>query len=304
MSVVKPPLSAIDLPAWFEGHGRDLPWRRSRDPWAILVAETMLQQTQVSRVVERWPRFLGRFPDPVDCARAPAAAVIDEWSGLGYNRRALNLHRAAQQVVAEHQGRLPDSLPALLALPGIGPYTARAVRVFAYGFDDGVVDTNVARIMARVSGGPLGPMAVQSLADAGVPPGQGWAWNQALLDVGAGWCTARSPRCQTCPLIPVCAWARTGRPEPDPAVGSARVSGRQSRFAGSDRQGRGALVAALRQGPVLRVELAVVMGWPGDRARAELVAADVIDDGLAHHSGRTLILGPAPGSEGVRTTGR
>ncbi len=288
------PLLGVDLAGWFEVHGRDLPWRRTRDPWAILVAEAMLQQTQVARVTERWPRFLHRFPSPSACAAAPMGDVIDEWAGLGYNRRAVALHRTATAVVDRHGGRVPDALADLLALPGVGPYTARAVRVFAYELDDAVVDTNVARILARATGRPLRPAPVQSLADAAVPGGRGWVWNQALLDVGAGWCTARAPRCdEGCPLAAAgrCAWWAAGRPEPDPALGSARVSGGQSRFDGSDRQGRGRLVAALRRGPVSACVMAAVMGWPDDPARAEQVAATVVADGLAQHHGDRLTLG-------------
>ncbi|MDH4075552.1 MAG: A/G-specific adenine glycosylase [Acidimicrobiia bacterium] len=288
------PLVGVDLAGWFEANGRDLPWRRTRDPWAILVAEAMLQQTQVARVTERWPRFLRRFPTPSICAAAPVGDVIDEWAGLGYNRRAVALHRAATAVVERHDGHVPEGLADLLALPGVGPYTARAVRVFALELDDAVVDTNVARILARVGGRSLRPAPVQALADGAVPRGRGWLWNQALLDVGAGWCTARAPRCADgCPVAAAgrCAWWAAGRPEPDPAVGSARVSGGQSRFDGSDRQGRGRLVDALRRGPVPVAELPFIMGWPDDATRAERVAATVVTDGLARRRGETLTLG-------------
>lgn len=287
------PLAGVDLAGWFEVHGRDLPWRRTRDPWAILVAEAMLQQTQVARVVDRWPRFLERFPTPSGCAAAPVGDVIAEWAGLGYNRRAVALHRTASAVVDRHGGLIPEGLADLLALPGVGPYTARAVRVFAYEIDDAVVDTNVARILARATGRSLRPAPVQALADAAVPPGRGWMWNQALLDVGAGWCTSRTPRCDDgCPVAAAgcCTWWAAGRPEPDPAIGSARVSGGQSRFHGSDRQGRGRLVDALRRGPVAATDLAMVMGWPDDAARAERVAAAVVADGLAQRHGDILTL--------------
>jgi len=274
-------LGRVDLSGWFAEHGRQLPWRASRDPWEVLVAEAMLQQTQVARVVDRWHRFLERFPDVGACADAAVGAVIAEWVGLGYNRRAVNLHRTAATIVCDHGGTFPSELDALLELPGIGPYTARAVRVFAFELDDGVLDTNVARILARSSGAPLPRREAQRQADAGVPSGHGWAWNQALLDIGAGHCTARRPSCGACPLNEVCRWWLAGRPDPDPAVGSAGVSTGQTRFAGSDRQGRGLLVAALRTGPVSRADLAVVMGWPDDPERAERVAAAVADDGLA-----------------------
>lgn len=276
---------------WFAVEGRDLPWRHCRDPWAILVSELMLQQTQVERVIDRWPRFLRRFPDPSTCARAPRADVIEEWAGLGYNRRAVNLHRAAEVIADDHGGRVPTELGDLLDLPGIGPYTARAIRVFAYEADDAVLDTNVARILARAGGVTLSRAEAQAAADAAVPAGRGWAWNQALLDVGATCCRSRRPDCGRCPVVAACSWHTEGRPEPDPAVGSAGVSGGQSRFEGSDRQGRGRLVDALRAAPVAMADLAVVMGWPDDAARAHRVADGVVADGLARRQGDTLTLG-------------
>lgn len=275
---------------WFAEHGRALPWRASRDPWEILVAELMLQQTQVARVLDRWPRFLSRFPDVSSCARAPLGDVITEWAGLGYNRRAVNLHRTAGIVVEQHEGRFPWSRADLLALPGIGPYTARAVRVFAGELDDAVLDTNVARILARLEGRPLGRSEAQHRADEMVPAGAAWSWNQALLDVGSGHCKARGPICDGCPLQAVCGWHADGNQQPDPAVGSAAVSGRQARFDGSDRQGRGRLVDALRSGPVALATLAEVMGWPEDAERAERIAKRVVADGLAIVDGDQLML--------------
>jgi A/G-specific adenine glycosylase len=270
---------------WFETVGRDLPWRRTRDPWGVLVAELMLQQTQVGRVVDRWTRFLGRFPTVAACAAVPLADVVDEWSGLGYNRRAVNLHRLAVAVVEQHAGRLPDDLTGLQALPGIGPYTARAVLAFAHERPVGVLDTNAARVHARWAGRTLKPREAQALADAAVPAGHAWAWNQAMLDLGATVCVSRSPRCGQCPVSSTCTWwlagAGAGPGSPDPAVGSAGVSGRQSTFAGSDRQGRGRLVDRLRRGPVTDAELAEAMGWPDDPDRARRVAATLLADGLA-----------------------
>ena len=172
--------------------------------------------------------------------------VVRAWAGLGYNRRAVHLHATAVVVVERHGGTLPDELDALLALPGVGPYTARAVLAFAFERDVGVVDTNAARVLARRAGRSLDRAAVQAQADAAVPAGRGWAWNQAMLDLGATTCRARSPGCDVCPVARGCAWWEAGRPEPDPARGSAGVSTGQSRFEGSDRQGRGRLVDALR----------------------------------------------------------
>ncbi len=273
---------------WAESSRRDLPWRRTRDPWAILVSELMLQQTQVARVVPRYQAFLERFPTPPDCAVAPAGEVIDAWAGLGYNRRAVNLHRAAAVVTAEHGGRLPQSLAELQALPGIGPYTARAVLVFAHEADVGVVDTNVARLLARWTGEALPPRRAQELADQLVPPGRAWSWNQGLFDLGSAVCTARRPACDHCSASRFCAWRGRGR---DPASPSPR----QPAFEGSDRQGRGRLVDALRGAPVAASELAGVMGWPDDPDRARRVAATLVADGLAAltDGGRTWRL---PGS--------
>lgn len=281
----RPPALASALLGWGERVRRDLPWRRTRDPWAVLVSELMLQQTQVARVVPRYEQFLARFPTPAACAAAPLGVLITAWAGLGYNRRAVNLHRAAGLVVAEHDGRVPDDLDALLALPGVGPYTARAVLAFAYERDLGVLDTNAARVLARaVAGRRLTPGQAQRLADAQVPAGEGWAFNQAMLDLGATVCTARRPRCHDCPLAVSCAWVRDGLAPPDPAVGSAGTSGPQSRFEGSDRQGRGRLVRALADGPVPDARLAAVMGWPDDPDRARRVAAGLVADGLALHA--------------------
>lgn len=265
---------------WAAEAHRDLPWRRTRDPWAVLVSEAMLQQTQVARVVPRYHAFLERFPTPATCAAAAPGDVLTLWAGLGYNRRAVQLHRAAVAVVERHGGDVPADLDALLALPGVGPYTARAVLAFAFEADAAVVDTNVARVLARRTGRRLTPREVQGAADGWLPAGSAWAWNQGLLDLGAGVCTARSPGCERCPVADGCTWWRAGRPAPDPATGSAGVSGPQSRFEGSDRQGRGRLVDALRAGPVADAELARAMGWPGDQARAERVADGLVREGL------------------------
>jgi A/G-specific adenine glycosylase len=262
---------------------RDLPWRRTRDPWGILVSECMLQQTQVTRVIPKWEAFLEHFPTATACADAPLVDTIRLWQGLGYNRRAVQLHAAACAVRDRHGGTVPGVLADLLALPGVGAYTARAVRTFAYECDDAVVDTNVARIMARaVAGRRLRWREVQGLADGLVPEGEGWAWNQGVLDLGATICLKQVPRCGRCPVRGVCAWQQQGCEAPDPALASAGVSGRQPRFAGSDRQGRGRLVDALRDGPVADDVLAERMGWPTEPLRAQRVAAALVRDGLAH----------------------
>jgi A/G-specific adenine glycosylase len=212
---------------WFAGAARDLPWRRTRDPYAILVSEVMLQQTQVTRVLERYEPWLERWPTPAALAAAPAADVLRAWSGLGYNRRALNLQNAARRVV--ELGGFPRDVEGLERLPGIGPYTARAIACFAFGAQVTALDTNVRRVLER------------SLGTTDVPPPdeRAWEWNQALFDLGAQVCLARIPRCDRCPLAPSC-----------PSRGRTYAPlRRQSRFEGSRRQSRAALVRELAQGP-------------------------------------------------------
>ena len=272
---------------WAQCARRDLPWRETRDPWAIIVSETMLQQTQVARVLPKYASFLSRFPTAVACAAARVGEVVDAWAGLGYNRRAVFLHRLAAEVVERHHAQVPDDLDALLALPGIGPYTARAVLVFAFERDVAVVDTNIGRVLARLTGQRLGQKSVQQLADRLVPADSGWDWNQSMLDLGALVCTAQAARCDQCPLHRVCQWRGHGD---DPARKSAGVSRGQSRFAGSDRQGRGRLVDALRRGPVDRHALADVSGWLDDAPRARRVAETLVTDGLACWRGDQLVL--------------
>jgi len=280
--------AAIETWGTADGTSRrpELPWRGTRDPWAVLVSETLAQQTQLARVVPAYHRFLLAFPTPGACAAAPLGDVLRAWEGLGYNRRAKHLHAAARAVVERHGGVVPDDLAALLALPGVGPYTARAVLAFAFDRDVGVVDTNAGRVIARsVAGRPVAPAEAQALVDAMVPAGRGWSFGQALLDLGATVCTSRDPRCAACPVRRRCRWAASGRTAPDPARGSAGVSVPQSRFAGSDRQGRGRLVDALRAAPVPAGELADAAGWPDDPARARRVADALVDEGLAVRDG-------------------
>ena len=191
--------------AWGVPRLRDLPWRRTRDPWRVLVAEVMLQQTQVERVVPKWEAFLSAYPSPAACARAPLGDVLRLWQGLGYPRRARNLHDAASVMLERHGGRVPDELAALVALPGIGPYTARAVLAFAYERDVAVVDTNIARVLARSVGRRLTAADAQAAADRLVPAGAGWVWNQTLMDLGATVCRP-APRCDACPIGLGCRW--------------------------------------------------------------------------------------------------
>jgi A/G-specific adenine glycosylase len=194
------------LLAWYSRHHRRLPWRRARNPYAILVSEVMLQQTQVARVVHFYERFLGRYPTLEDLAAAPADAVRESWQGLGYYARARNLHAAARRMLADGGG-VPRRPEALRRLPGIGRYTAGAVASIAFGARVAAVDTNAARVLSRVFRlrGPRRVRRVWSLAEALVVPGRPGDVNQALMDLGALFCTARAPRCGVCPVRGVCA---------------------------------------------------------------------------------------------------
>ena len=274
-----------EILAWGTPRLRDLPWRHTRDPWAVLVSEVMLQQTQVARVIPRWLSFLERFPTPDACAAAPLGDVLREWQGLGYPRRARNLHATAARVA--QAGGFPRDLVGLLALPGIGPYTARAVMAFAFELDAAVVDTNIARVYARVAGQRLTPKRVQALADAACPSGDAWAWNQCLMDLGAVLCRPTSPGCAECPVRDRCGWA--GDPSAvDPAIGSSGVSGKQGRFDGSDRQARGRLMKALTGGPVDRGRAADVMRR--DPETADRLVGALLDEGLCESDGPQLRL--------------
>ena len=181
-----PATLTAEVLAWGVSRLRDLPWRRTRDPWAVLVSEVMLQQTQVLRVIPRYESFLARFPTVHACASAPLGDVLREWQGLGYPRRARDLHATAKRV--EQLGAFPRDLAGLMALPGVGKYTARALLAFAFELDAAVVDTNIARVYARVLGERLSPGAVQGVADVACPRGDAWVWNQCLMDLGAVLC--------------------------------------------------------------------------------------------------------------------
>jgi A/G-specific adenine glycosylase len=248
----------------------------------VLVSEVMAQQTNLERVVPAYTGFIGRFPTPAVCAAAPLGQVLRAWKGLGYNRRARHLHAAADAIVTRHGGRVPSELDALLRLPGVGPYTARAVLAFAFGVDIGVVDTHAGRVLSRaVAGRSLGLGEAQQLVDTMVPAGRGWEFGQALLDLGATLCVSGTPTCSLCPVRRRCRWAAAGQAPPDPAQGSAAVSVAQSRFEGSDRQGRGRLVDALRAGVVTPAAVPQAAGWVDDPARAARIADGLVAEGLA-----------------------
>jgi A/G-specific adenine glycosylase len=274
--------------SWITPRLRQLPWRDTRDPWLVLVSEVMLQQTGVHRVLPKWEAFVAEFPRADECARAPLGDVLRLWQGLGYPRRARNLHEAAKVIVSEHGGVVPSSLEGLLGLPGVGPYTARAVLAFAFEADAAVVDTNIARVLARHHGRTLKAREAQTLADAWVPSGEAWLWNQALMDLGATVCRPR-PMCEVCPVAFTCAWRGGGAGDgDDPSVGSAGVSVSQPRFEGSDRQARGRLMKALSELPVSVGAVSVVMDRPAN-VTSRLVD-DLLREGLIVRDGDELRL--------------
>ncbi|MDH6180603.1 A/G-specific adenine glycosylase [Microbacteriaceae bacterium SG_E_30_P1] len=274
---------ATPLGEWFNREGRDLPWRRPGfGAWGILVSEVMLQQTPVARVIPRLAEWLARWPTPADLASAPPGDAVRAWDRLGYPRRALRLHAAATAITEEHGGVVPRDLDALLALPGIGEYTARAVAAFAFGDRHPVVDTNVRRVLARAIAGqgePGPPSTRRDLAamESVLPENLDAArlTNAAVMELGAVICTARSPRCDACPISDVCRWRAAGYP---PYKGTRATV--QPRFEGSDRHVRGLIMAELRASeiPVTATEIARV--WADD-AQRDRALQSLIADGLA-----------------------
>lgn len=232
---------------WFGAHGRDLPWRRTHDPWTVLVSEVMLQQTQVDRVVPKFLDFVRRWPSPRVLADSPLRDVLAAWSGLGYNRRAARLRDAATAVVSRHGGRMPDTVEALEALPGVGRYTARAVASFAFGKDVTLWDTNVRRIVTRYFfGGEFARSPrdedFEEVLAAALPPGRSRDWHGALMDFGSAVCVSRTPACASCPLARACLAAPSFLAGREPRRRMVRA---QPKFEGSTRQARGAVVRHL-----------------------------------------------------------
>lgn len=249
LPIARFPTEARDaILAWYVERGRPLAFRRTADPYAVLVSEVMAQQTQAARAATYWERWMVRFPTVRDLAAASPADVLREWAGLGYDRRGLALWRAAGVIVERHDGRLPSSVDELEALPGVGLYTARAVAAIAFGAPVGAVDVNVRRVLGRIVAGStdaMGAREIQALADATVPGDQPAAWTHAVMDVGATLCRPRRPRCEECPARPWCIAATQGADDRPPAS-TRKVSEPSAPFASTNRWLRGRILDRLR----------------------------------------------------------
>ncbi len=281
----------VALLPWGGTELRDLPWRRTRHPWAVLVSEVMLQQTSVARVMPKYAPFMQSFPSPAALAATPLGDALQLWQGLGYPRRCRNLRDAASVIVRDHAGEVPATLEGLLALPGVGQYTARAVLAFAHGEDAAVVDTNVSRVLSRLDNSSMSARELQVRADALVPRGLAWEWNQVIMDLGARVCTARNPSCEACPVASSCRWHAASRDGAvDPAPASAGASRPQARFEGSDRQARGRAMKALASGCRPEADVIAAMGLDQDTTRARRLVDDLVREGLAARDGGVLRL--------------
>ncbi len=268
--------------SWYASHARTLPWRGADvGGWAVLVSEVMLQQTPVARVLPVYEQWLQRWPEPADLARDAPGEAVRMWGRLGYPRRALRLHAAAQVCVDQHDGQVPHDLASLRALPGVGEYTAAAVASFAYGGRHAVLDTNVRRVHARLFGGqefePAGATtaaerrrAVDLLPDDATTAA---TWAVAVMELGALICTARAPRCEQCPVRSACAWLQAGQPgwSGPPRTGQT--------YAGTDRQVRGLLLSVLRGQPGPATQAALDQTWPEAVQRARALDG-LVADGL------------------------
>lgn len=283
---------AASIIAWFEHAGRDLPWRAGRtDPWGILVCEVMSQQTPVTRVEPRWRAWMERWPTPADLAAAPRAEVLRAWDRLGYPRRAIRLHECAEVIVRDYDGEVPTDEETLRTLPGIGAYTAAAVAAFGGGHRTVVADTNVRRVLARLHGEAGVPAHVRAFelerARALLPqdPARAVRLNEGLMELGALICTARSPRCEVCPVAERCAWYAAGRPA-DPTI-----TRRTQAWHGTDRQARGRIMALLRS-PQADAGVSIDAARAASRApaeQAERALAGLLADGLCTQTSSGLI---------------
>lgn len=272
------------LTDWYAAHARDLPWRHpDTTAWGVLVSEVMSQQTPVARVAPAWLRWMRRWPAPADLAAASTADVLRAWDRLGYPRRALRLRECAAAIVSRHDGEVPSDDEALLALPGIGPYTAAAVRAFAFSLPAVVLDTNVRRVFTRLFDGREHPPASVRRAERAraatlLPAEDSARWNVAVMELGALVCTARSPDCDRCPVSGRCLWLARGRPPDD-------VSRRTQAWTGTDRQMRGRIMQILKDLPgdqdLTAAELLVPLARHAtDPEQPERALAALVDDGL------------------------
>lgn len=272
--------------AWYADEARALPWRApDRTPWGVLVSEIMLQQTPVARVEPVWRAWMDRWPEPRALAAEEPGEVIRAWGRLGYPRRALRLHSSARVITDRHDGDVPCGYDDLLALPGIGDYTAAAVAAFAFGRRHAVLDTNVRRVFARAAAGHERAaasitVAERSLAESLLPQDDAPTWSVAVMELGALVCTARSPRCGECPIAAGCAWRLAGSPAHDGPTPRAQA------WAGTDRQARGRLMAVLRESPRPIAHDDLVRAWP-DSVQRERALDGLVADGLVEPLGRT-----------------
>lgn len=276
--------------AWFDANGRDLPWRRpGTSAWGVLVSEVMSQQTPMSRVIGPWHEWMNRWPTPDDLAEEDSGEAVAAWGRLGYPRRALRLHSCAVTIATEHDGVVPNSYDELVALPGIGDYTASAVVSFAFGGRATVLDTNVRRLIARAESGIANcPTSVtraeRIVADALVPDEDARAakWAVASMELGALVCTARSPQCEVCPIRDSCRWVIDGKPDNAPAR-------RGQPWKGTDRQCRGVIMDVVRNSPHgVKVQMAL-SAWP-ELDQASRCLESLLDDGLVHRRGNLITL--------------
>ena len=276
--------------AWFDAYGRDLPWRRpGTSAWGVLVSEVMSQQTPMSRVIGPWHEWMNRWPTPDDLAEEDSGEAVAAWGRLGYPRRALRLHSCAVAIATEHDGVVPNSYDELVALPGIGDYTASAVVSFAFGGRATVLDTNVRRLIARAESGIANcPTSVtraeRVVADALVPDEDVRAakWAVASMELGALVCTARSPQCEVCPIRDSCRWVIDGKPDNAPAR-------RGQPWKGTDRQCRGVIMDVVRNSPRgVKVQMAL-SAWP-EPDQASRCLESLLDDGLVHRRGSLISL--------------
>ncbi len=266
---------------WYAGSARALPWRAAgTSPWGVFLSEVMAQQTPVARVEPVWREWVRRWPSPRALVGAAPGEAVRAWGRLGYPRRALRLHEAATEMVRAHDGAVPGTVAELLALPGVGRYTAAAVACFAFGVPTAVVDTNVRRVLTRVlvAGGRPAPVLTQAetrLAAAALPadPEDANTWNVAVMELGALVCTARSPRCGDCPVRHLCAWNRAGRPAYEGPLRRAQA------WEGTDRQARGALLAVLRAADGAVTLAALTRAWPDESQRSRCLGT-LVADGL------------------------